>query len=129
MLRAQVGDTVYYVRGERKLKHSIRARGGAITRWGCTLVVAAGAGPASVHARLLEVDRIDTLAHVDPRRAAALVADHHPADPAIATALAKSAGDPRWRRVLADLLIERLVGIDADVARRLARAEAGANRR
>jgi hypothetical protein len=129
VLRQQVGDTVYYVRGERKLKHAIRARGGKITRWGCTLVVAGGTGTTGVHARLLEVDRIDTLAQVDPRGAVALVADHHPADPAIATALAKSAGDPRWRRVLADLLIERLVGIDADVARRMARAEAGANRR
>jgi len=124
-----VGHTVYYVRGERKLKHAIRARGGSIMRWGCKLVVGGRAGAAAVHAKLLEVDKIDTLAQLDPRRAVALVSDTHPADPAIATALARSVDDPRWRRVLADLLIERLVGIDADVARRLARTEATANRR
>jgi hypothetical protein len=129
VLAVGVGDDVYYVRGERKLKHAIRARGGSIRRWGCTLVVGGTAGSGAVHAKLLEVDRIDTLAQVDPRRAVGLVADRLPADPAIATALANAADDPRWRRVLADLLIERIVGIDADVARRLARAEAGANRR
>jgi hypothetical protein len=39
------------------------------------------------------------------------------------------ADDPRYGRVLADLLIELLVGIDSDVARRLARAKARGNRR
>jgi hypothetical protein len=129
VLRLVVGDKVYYVRGERKLKHAIRTRGGSITRWGCTLKIRGGSGAAAVHAKLLEIDKIDTLAQIDPRRAVALISDALPADPAIATAVAQAIDDPRWRRVLADLLIERITGIDADVARRRARAEAGANRR
>ncbi|HEV7555577.1 MAG TPA: hypothetical protein VGO00_09000 [Kofleriaceae bacterium] len=126
VLAVTVGKRTYYVRGERKLKHAIRARGGKITRWGCTLVVGGSVGTRGVHAKLLEVDRIDTLAHIDPRRAVALVSGD---DPAIATAARHADDDPRWRRILADLLIERLVGIDADVARRLARSHASANRR
>jgi hypothetical protein len=129
VLRTIVGETVYYVRGERKLKHAIRTRGGSIKRWGCTLTVGGKSGAAAVHAKLLEVDKIDTLAQIDPRRAVALVSDALPNDPAIATALTHAIDDPRWRRVLADLLIERIAGIDADVARIRARAEAGANRR
>jgi hypothetical protein len=117
-----------YVRGERKLKHSIKRRGGSITRWGNTLTIAAK-DPSSVHAALLRVDEIDSLSQLAPARAVALVPESLPAAHPISTALAHAAADPRWRRILADLLIERLVGIDADVARRLARAEARANRR
>jgi hypothetical protein len=126
VLAVTVGKRTYYVRGERKLKHAIRARGGKITRWGCTLVVAGSTGTRGIHAKLLEVDRIDTLAHIDPRRAVALSSGD---DPAIAEAARRAGDDPRWRRILADLLIERVVGIDADVARRLARSHASANRR
>jgi hypothetical protein len=122
------GKRTTYVRGERKLKHRIKARGGSITRWGNTLTIAAK-DPSSVHAALLRVDEIDSLAQLAPARAVGLVpellAPGHP----ITMALARASDDPRWRRILADLLIERLVGIDADVARRLARAEAKANRR
>jgi len=128
-LRVMVGKRVHLVRGERKLKHRIRERGGQIQRWGCTLVVGGDAGTSGVHTKLLEVERIDTLAQIDPARAVAIVADTHPHDPAIAAALRNALDDPRWRRVLADLVIERAVGIDADVARRLSRAQARANRR
>jgi hypothetical protein len=117
-----------YVRGERKLKHAIKRRGGSITRWGNTLTIAAK-DPSSVHAALLRVDEIDSLAQLAPARAVALVPEPLPPAHPISTALALATADPRWRRILADLLIERLVGIDADVARRLARAEARANRR
>lgn len=128
-LRVTVGKRTYLVRGERKLKHRIRERGGSIQRWGCTLVVGGTAGTSRVHAKLLEVERIDTLAQIDPARAVAIVADTYPDDPAIASALRNAIDDPRWRRVLADLVIERAVGIDADVARRMSRAQARANRR
>jgi len=118
-----------YVRGERKLLHRIREKGGTMNRWGNLLGVGmAKKGPASVHGKLLEVDRIDTLAQIDPPAAAKLAGELPAADP-IAIALERSHADPTWRRILADLLIERLVGIDADVARRLARQQQRANRR
>lgn len=116
-----------YVRGERKLKHRIKKRGGAMKRWGNTLTLGAK-DPDSAHVALLKVDEIDSLAHLAPDRAVALLGAIAPTPP-ITEALAKAGGDPRWRRILSDLLIERIVGIDADVARRLARAEARANRR
>ena len=81
-----------------------------------------------MQAALLRVDEIDSLAQLAPERAVALLGDLAPTPP-ITEALAHAPSDPRWRRVLSDLLIERIVGIDADVARRLARAEASANRR
>jgi hypothetical protein len=121
------GNELIYVRGERKLLHAIRERGGKITRWGCTLTV--GVGKDTVQAKLLEVDRIDTLAQVDPKAAARLVGEALPDTHPITAALARAQVEPTWRRILADLLIERLVGIDADVARRLARTQAKANRR
>ncbi|NVB77052.1 MAG: hypothetical protein HOV81_01535 [Kofleriaceae bacterium] len=127
-LAITVGNETTYVRGERKLLHRIRARGGKLERWGNTLVVGGKKGPASAHEKLLEVDRIDTLAQVDPAAAARLAGDLAATDP-IAGALERARTEPTWRRILADLLIERLVGIDADVARRLARAQARANRR
>ncbi|MFN0250581.1 MAG: hypothetical protein ACKV2T_27120 [Kofleriaceae bacterium] len=77
---------------------------------------------------LLRVDEIDSLAQLAPARAVALLGDLAPTTP-ITEALARADADPRWRRVLSDLLIERIVGIDADVARRLARTEASANRK
>jgi hypothetical protein len=116
-----------YVRGERKLKHRIKKRGGSIQRWGNTLTVGVK-DPSSVHAQLLRVDEIDSLAQLAPARAVALLGDLAPT-PKITEALAHAETDPRWRRILSDLLIEHIVGIDADVARRLARAEASANRR
>lgn len=122
------GSTYVYVRGERKLLHAIRERGGSITRYGCTLTLGKK-DKETVQAKLLEVDRIDTLAHVDPRSAARLAGEDLPQTHPIAEALARAQDDPTWRRILADLLIERLVGIDADVARRLARSQAAANRR
>ena len=117
------------VRGERKLLHAIRAKGGKLKRWGCTLTVGGTRSADSAHEKLLEVDRIDTLAQIDPKGAARLAGEDLPASHPITQALAHASDDPKWRRILADLLIERLVGIDADVARRLARAEARANRR
>ncbi|HEY5923290.1 MAG TPA: hypothetical protein VIV11_16535 [Kofleriaceae bacterium] len=128
-LMATYDKELVYVRGERKLLHSIRARGGSIQRWGNTLVVGGRKGENTVQAKLLEVERIDTLAQVDPKSAARLVGEALPDAHPITTALARAHADPTWRRILADLLIERLVGIDADVARRLARAQAGSNRR
>ena len=122
------GKRTTYVRGERKLKHTIKNRGGSIRRWNNTLTIAAK-DASSVHVALLRVDEIDSLAQLSPARAVALVPEPLPATHPISTALAQAVDDPRWRRILADLLIERLVGIDADVARRLARAEARANRR
>jgi hypothetical protein len=119
--------TVQYVRGERKLKHRIKKRGGSIQRWGNTLTIGVK-DPSSVHVALLRVDEIDSLAQLAPARAVALLGDIAPT-PKITEALAHAEADPRWRRILSDLLIERIVGIDADVARRLARAEASSNRR
>ena len=128
-LMAGYGKETVFVRGERKLLHSIRTRGGSIQRWGNTLVVGGKSGEHTVQAKLLEVERIDTLAQVDPKGAARLVGEALPDTHPITTALARAHADPTWRRILADLLIERLIGIDADVARRLARSQAGANRR
>lgn len=123
------GSRTIYVRGQRKLLHAIRSRGGSLARHGNTLVIGGSRGGAtSAHAKLLEVERIDTLANVDPRSAAHLAGELPPSHP-ITVAVGHAQTDPKWRRILADLLVERLIGIDADVARRLARAQAGANRR
>lgn len=118
---------IRYVRGDRRLKHRISKRGGTLQRWGNTLTVGIK-DPSSVQVALLKVDEIDSLAQLAPARAVALLGDLPPTSP-ITEALAHAETDPRWRRILSDLLIERIVGIDADVARRLARAEAAGHRK
>ncbi|MCI0728921.1 MAG: hypothetical protein L0332_19695, partial [Chloroflexi bacterium] len=72
---------------------------------------------------------LDTLANVDPQQALARVAHldlpaNHPARQAAEAVRT----DPRQARVLADLLIELAVGLDADVARQLVRSMAGRSR-
>jgi hypothetical protein len=93
-----------------------------------TLLVAKSESSATT--ALLEVDRLDTLAHVDPRQALAAVEDRDlPQNHPVFLAAEAAEVDPRQSRVLADLLIELVVGIDADIARDLARQQARANRR
>ncbi len=126
-LIAMHGTRRVYIRGERKLKFRLQRAGGRLAHHGNILTMPVGRGVSDA---LLTVERIDTLANTAPRQALALAA-HLDLPPAheVFDAAARVADDPRYGRVLADLLIELLVGIDADVARRLARAQARANRR
>lgn len=123
------GRPQVYVRGERKLKFQVAKAGGTLQKYGCTLVMKGSGGP-SLHPALLEIERLDTLANVDPAQAVASLADLSlpPAHPVYQTAAAART-DARHARILADLLIELRFGIDADVARHLARGQARANRR
>ena len=117
-----------YIRGERKLKFRVMRAGGSLDVHGNTLVVRAQSD--AVGAALLEVDRLDTMAQIDPRRALAALEDLDlAADHPVFEAARAAEHDPRQGRVLADLLIELVVGIDADIARGMARAQARANRR
>ncbi len=122
------GERATFIRGQRKLKFKIKEAGGALRKLGNTLTL--GGHENSMHAALVELDRLDTLANIDPQQAAR-AAEHLqlPADHPIHAAAAAAARDPRYSRVLADLLIELLVGVDADIARALARAQARQNRR
>ncbi len=122
------GERATFIRGQRKLKFKVKAAGGALRRLGNTLTL--GGHENSMHEALVEVDRLDTLANIDPQQAAR-AADHLelPADHPLYAAAAAAGRDPRYSRVLADLLIELLVGVDADIARALARAQARQNRR
>lgn len=123
------GRPTHYIRGERKLKFQVAKAGGQLQKYGCTLVQQSDAR-VSLHPAILEVDRLDTLANVDPAQAVETLRDlnlpaHHP----VFAAAAAAKTDARQSRVLADLLIELRFGIDSDVARNLARAQSRANRR
>lgn len=115
------------VRGERKLLQAIRASAdGRLVRHGCILTV--GDAKASPLRRLiLDAERIDTLAALDPEAAlagAGLGEDH----PAFALA-ARARTDHRQARALADLLIEETCGVDAEVLRAMSRAQERRGRR
>ena len=85
---------------------------------------------SSIYPALLEVETIDALANLNPNDALKK-AEHLnlPSDHLIYEIAEKAKTDKRQSRVLADLLIELLVGVDADIARRLARSQSVGNRR
>ncbi len=112
-----------YVRGDRTLLFRIRKAGGELRKYGCTLRIQAPGG-ASLRPMLLDIERLDTLAHVDPAQAVEAVADLGlPADHLLYRTARAAASDHRQARLLSDLLIELKYGVDADVARTLIRSQ------
>lgn len=122
--RAQI-----YISGERKLKFQVQNHGGTFEKFGCNLRMSPQ-DSSSIHPALLEVEKIDALANLNPvvalEKAAHLnLPKNHP----VYYIAEKAKTDKRQSRVLADLLIELLIGVDADIARNLARKQSVGNRR
>ncbi|MFO7540971.1 MAG: hypothetical protein R6X32_23255 [Chloroflexota bacterium] len=112
-----------YIAGGRDIKFKVQQHG-RLRRHGCTLIMDSTSN--SLYEALLEMERLDILATLAPQEAVARVAHLNlPPDHAVHQTAAAVQQDPRQARVLADLLIELTVGIDADVARRLIRAQTG----
>jgi hypothetical protein len=117
------GSRITYVEGERKLKFRLARTGGSLQKHGCTLTLKADTGRALAPA-LLEIERLDTLANLDPQQALESIAHLNlPADHVVYRTAAAARDDPRQARALAVLLAELRYGIDAHVARRLTRCE------
>jgi hypothetical protein len=109
-----------YVRGTRALLKQVISAGGRLRHHGVTLLYPTKQRPLTP--LLVEVTRIDTLAYVDPPAALALLGDRAPPpDHAVYALAARARAEPLTARAFADMLIEFAVGIDADVARKLAR--------
>lgn len=126
------GVAKYFIRGERKLKFQAqRAKSGALQKYGCTLTMTPDENRQRMSRFLLDVERLDTLASVDPESAAreAAAGKDLPPDHLIYRVAEAAKTDSRQARVLSDLLIELHVGADADILRAHARAQNRANRR
>lgn len=120
---------ITYIGADRKLKFQVSRTGGRLERLGNTLVLG-DSDQAQLNQALLEVEQLNALANVDPVQAVRRVEHLRlPPDHAVYQAAQQAQNDPRHSRILADLLIELAVGIDADVARRLMRAQSRARRR
>ncbi len=118
-----------YIGANRTLKFDVYRAGGRLERLGNTFILG-DSGQARLHQALLEVEEINALANVDPAAAVQRVAHLElPEEHDVYQAARQVERDPRYGRILADLLIELVVGIDADVARRLMRAQSRARRR
>lgn len=123
------GGTIYYIAGDRKLKFQIIRAGGSLKRHGCILTMG-GTVNNSLNKALLEAEQVDTLANVSPAVAIERVAHLNlPANHPVYAAAEAAGHNPKQARILADLLIELTVGIDADVARRLVRAQMASTRK
>jgi hypothetical protein len=108
------------VRGERKLKFEAMRRGGAMVRHGCTLTVRPDPAVA-IQSAFLDVERLDTIAALDPAQALEAVAELGLPDDHLVVQTARAAvTDLSKRRVLADLLVELRHGLDPQVARECA---------
>ncbi|NOK62503.1 MAG: hypothetical protein GFH27_549293n237 [Chloroflexi bacterium AL-W] len=119
---------IFYIAGQRKLKFQVARAGGRLEKFGNILTMSSE-GANAMHQSLVEVDMLDTLANVDPQQAVERVAHLNlPADHLVYQSAVRAKEDYRHARILADLLIELIIGVDADIARRMARAQARANR-
>ncbi|MBP7999145.1 MAG: hypothetical protein KA314_20155 [Chloroflexi bacterium] len=128
-LVVQFNGAPLYIAAPRKLKFQIRRAGGQLRKWGNTLTLAV-TRKNELQQALLEVETLDTLANVAPAQAVARLAHLNlPATHPVFDAAARAAHDPRYAHILADLLIELTVGLDADVARRLLREQSRLNKR
>lgn len=114
------GKTPTFVRGTRALLKKVIDAGGSLRHHGVTLTYPTDARPLTP--RLIQVERADTLAYVDPDAALALLGTLA-TDPELVALAARAKADPGAARVLADYVIELTAGIDADVARKLARGK------
>lgn len=119
-----------YVSGERKLKFQVQQKGGKLEKFGCTLTMESQEETKSIQPALLEVEKIDALANLNIDQALEKIAHLNlPKNHIVYYTAEKAKTDPRQARVLSDLLIELLVGVDADIARNLARAQSRGNRK
>lgn len=126
----QTGLPKMYVSGERKLKFQIQKHGGKLEKFGCVLKIASAEERSSIQPALLEVEKIDALANLNVEQALEKIAHLNlPPNHLIFHVAERAKTDPKQARILADLIIEILIGVDADIARRLARAQAQGNRR
>lgn len=117
-----------YIRGERKLKFKVQKAGGKRSLFQNTLTLETDRN--SLSTLLLDTEKIIALASLAPKQAVRLAdrlnlsRDH---------IVYRTAEDAEWNRanarILSDLLIELLAGIDSDTARRLVREEKRSNRR
>jgi hypothetical protein len=128
-LQEAAGLRKLYLNGERKLKFQIQKNGGRMEKFGCTLRLESQFETKSIQPALLEIERLDALANLDIDQALERIAHLElPNNHLVFYTAEKARSDPKQARVLADLLIELLVGVDADIARNLARAQAKGNR-
>lgn len=117
-----------YIRGERKLKFKVQKAGGKRSLFQNTLTLETDRN--SLSTLLLETEKIIALSCLAPKQAVRL-ADH--LNLSRDHIVYKTAEEAEWNRanarILSDLLIELLAGIDSDTARRLVREEKRSNRR
>ena len=111
----------YVIGADRRLQFRVVAAGGSLHKWGVTFTMGS-VGDDSFAQALIEVERLELLANVDPMAAVDEIRSELSDDHPIHAAALKAQTDHRWGRILADLLIEFTVGLDADIARRLIRS-------
>lgn len=106
-----------YIAGQRKLKQQVQQAGGRLPYRGNTLIMD-DAASNNLNQTFLEAEILDTLANVAPQQALDRITHLQlPAGHPIYQAAAAASHDPRQSRILADLLIELVVGVDADIVR------------
>ena len=114
-------DRGTYIAGGRRLQVEVANNGGEFRRQGVTLTIGRTAD-GLLNEMLVEIEQLELLATTNPPEALSrLPREVDPAEP-IGVAAVRAQDDYRWGHVLADLLIEELFEIDADVIRRMIRS-------
>ena len=107
-----------YIAGSKSLQYEIANNGGELKVKGVTLTLGEHED-SELNELLLEIEQLELLATTNPAEAIADLGVAPGGPIAIAAERAKT--DYKWGHILADLLIEELFEIDADVIRRMIR--------
>jgi len=112
----------YLIAGDRRLRFRVLREGGSLKLYGNTLFLS-GKSFGQLDKALLEVEKVDVIAYVNPEEVVRMLEAKGLRDARVREAADRAKRDYRQARELADLAIERLVGVDARIARGMYKAK------
>ena len=112
----------FLIAGDRRLRFEILREGGTLKKHGNTLILS-DKRFGQLDKALLEVEKVDVIAYVNPEAVIRMLEAKGILDARVREAADRAKRDYREARALADLAIERLVGVDAGIARDMYKAQ------
>ncbi|HSH02340.1 MAG TPA: hypothetical protein VLL52_07455 [Anaerolineae bacterium] len=111
-----------YIGASHAFKFKVWQAGGRLQQWGNTFIL--GQEDNNFYQLLLQAEQLQTLAYIAPQQALDQITPLNlPPNHPIHTAAAQAAQSYNHATIFADLLIETILGLDADIAHQLIRQQ------